>query len=164
MPNIKTDRLTLITFTIDMMKAAISNKEHLEKITTYRVADQYPSEMYKEILPYKVQRFSQYPDENDWEGIIIHTKDHTIIGDMGIRSSTEDPKELELGYSIVPRYQGYGYATEMAKAMVKCGLEQPGIERIIAGCDNDNFASIRVLEKAGLKRFEEKENKIHWST
>ncbi|MDN7245640.1 GNAT family N-acetyltransferase [Planococcus shenhongbingii] len=120
--------------------------------------------MYKEILPHKVRRFSQYPDENDWEGIIIHTEDHTIMGDMGFRRSTEDPKELELGYSIVPRYQGYGYATEMAKAMVKWGLEQPGIERIIARCDNDNFASIRVLEKAGLKRFEEKENKIHWSS
>lgn len=106
-----------------MMKAAISNKNDLEKISTYRIADEYPLEVYKEILPYKVQKFSQYPDENDWEGIIIHTEDHTIIGDMGFRRSTGNPKELELGYSIVPSYQGYGYATEMAKAMVKWGLE-----------------------------------------
>lgn len=163
MPYVKTCRLTLCTFTVDMMKAALSNKKDLEQLTAYQVADEYPLDVYKEILPYKIDLFTQHPNENEWEGIIIHTENHTIIGDMGFRRSTKDTAEFELGYSIVPSYRGHGYATEMAKEMVKWGLSQPGIERIIAGCDNDNFASIHVLEKAGLNRIEEKDNKIYWS-
>ncbi|MDJ0332918.1 MULTISPECIES: GNAT family N-acetyltransferase [Planococcus] len=164
MPYIQTSRLTLITFTVAMMKAAISNKADLEKITTYRVADGYPMTAYKEIIPYKIKQFSEYPHENKWEGILVHNQTRTIIGDMGFRYRDGKQDELELGYSIVPSYQGHGYATEMAQALVAWGKTQSGINRIIASCDYDNFASIRVLEKAGLRRVEKKDSKIYWST
>ncbi|MGK7379760.1 GNAT family N-acetyltransferase [Planococcus sp. 1R117A] len=49
----------------------------------------------------------------------MHAAGHTIIGDMGFRCSTESKGELELGYGIVPSYQVHGYATEMAKAIVR---------------------------------------------
>lgn len=164
MPHIQTNRLTLITFTKEMMQAAISTKHDLEQATSYQVAAEYPSASYKEILPYKIQRYSQFPEENDWEGLIIHKVDQTVVGDMGFRRSTKNAEELELGYSIVPAYQGHGYATEMAQEIVAWGLKQAGITRIIASCDNDNLASVRVLEKAGLKKIGEHENKILWST
>ncbi|MDN5709050.1 MAG: GNAT family N-acetyltransferase [Planococcus sp. (in: firmicutes)] len=164
MPHIKTDRLMLITFTAEMMQAAISNERELEQAAGYQVIDDYPSGDYKEILPFKIQRYRQYPEENEWEGLIVHQQDQIIMGDMGFRRSTDDPEELELGYSIVPAYQGYGYATEMAQAIISWGLTQTGIKRIIANCDHDNQASIRVLEKAGLKKLGEQEHKIHWST
>lgn len=164
MPQIKTDRLMLITFTAEMMQAAISNEHELAQVAGYQVADNYPSDDYKEILPFKIQRYSQYPAENEWEGLIVHQEDQMIMGDMGFRRSTDDPDELELGYSIVPAYQGRGYATEMAQALISWGLTQAGIKRVIASCDNNNQASIRVLEKAGLKRLGEQQHKIRWST
>lgn len=164
LPHIHTDRLMLITFTAEMMKAALLQKSDLEKVTTYQVADGYPSEMYKEILPYKIKRYGQYPNENEWEGIIVHKENQIIIGDMGFRRRNENQEELELGYSIVPSYQGSGYAAEMAQAILEWGLKQPRIKRIVASCDSDNFASIRVLEKVGLNLQGEKERKLHWST
>ncbi|MGM0896498.1 MAG: GNAT family N-acetyltransferase [Bacillota bacterium] len=164
MPHIQTDRLMLITFTVEMMQAAISNERELEQATGYQVVDEYPSDDYKEILPFKIQRYRQYPEENEWEGLIVHKGDQKIMGDMGFRRSTGNPEELELGYSIVPAYQGHGYATEMALAIMSWGMKQAGIKRIIASCDNDNQASIRVLEKAGLKKLGEQESKILWST
>lgn len=164
MPHIQTDRLMLIPFTIEMMEAAVSSKRKLEQATVYSVAEEYPSEDYKEILPFKIQRYRQYPEENKWEGLIVHKENQKIMGDMGFRRSTDNPEELELGYSIVPVYQGQGYATEMAQAIISWGVTQTGIERIIASCDNDNQASIRVLEKAGMKKLGEQESKIFWST
>lgn len=164
MPHIKTDRLMLITFTTEMMLAAISSERELEKAAGYQVIDDYPSDDYKEILPFKIQRYRQYPEENEWEGLIVHQQDQMIIGDMGFRRSTDNPEELELGYSIVPAYQGHGYATEMAQAIISWGLTQAGVKTIIANCDKDNQASIRVLEKAGLKKLGEQEHKIRWST
>ncbi|MCH4825254.1 GNAT family N-acetyltransferase [Planococcus halocryophilus] len=163
MPYIQTERLTLVTFTIDMMEAAITNSLELAKISAFKVADGYPSELYKEIIPYKLKRYSLYPKEVEWEGIIIHKADHTIIGDMGFRPKEEAEEQLELGYSIVPSYQGFGYATEMALAMVKWGLEQRGVKNIVASCDTSNIASIRVLQKAGLIEIEEKNDKKYWS-
>lgn len=164
MPQIKTDRLMLITFTAEMMQAAISNEHELARAAGYQVVDGYPSDEYKEILPFKIQRYSQYPEENEWEGLIVHQEDQMIMGDMGFRRSMDNPEELELGYSIVPAYQGRGYATEMAQAIISWGLAQADIKKIIASCDNDNQASIRVLEKAGLKRLGEQQHKIRWST
>lgn len=164
MPHIQTDRLRWITFTAEMMQAAISNERELEQATGYQVADNYPSDDFKEILPFKIQRYKKYPEENEWEGLIVHQEDQIIMGDMGFRRSTDNPEELELGYSIVPAYQGQGYATEMAQAIITWGLTQAGIKRIIASCDTNNQASIRVLEKAGLKKLGEQEHKIRWST
>ncbi len=164
MPHLHTDNLELITFTAAMMQAATSTREELERATGFSVASGYPSETYKEILPYKIQRYRDFPEENEWEGLIIHKQDQCIIGDMGFRRSTDNPKEIELGYSIVPAYEGHGYATEMAKAIIEWGLALEGIERIIASCDPNNAASARVLEKAGFTSLGEREGKIYWST
>ncbi|ANU15464.1 GNAT family N-acetyltransferase [Planococcus halocryophilus] len=146
------------------MQAAITDQLELAKITPYKVADGYPSEEYKEIIPYKIKRYSEYHCENEWEGIIIHNESQTIMGDMGFRVRHEIEDELELGYSIAPDFQGFGFATEMAQAIVGWGLKQPGIIKIVANCDASNMASVRVLEKAGLKQVKENNNKIHWTT
>lgn len=47
MPYIQTSRLTLVTFTTELMQAAITDQLELAQITPYKVADGYPSEEYK---------------------------------------------------------------------------------------------------------------------
>ena len=71
-------------------------------------------------------------------------------------------EDIGLGYSILPAYQGKGYATEMAIAMVKWGLEQPGVRKITASCSGRNHASARVLEKAGFTKTCVQENELYW--
>ncbi|WP_323741899.1 GNAT family N-acetyltransferase [Salinibacillus xinjiangensis] len=160
---ITTDRLKLITFTVDMMCASLQGKEAFEKISNYYVDDEYPMEDYKQLLPYKIDRFQQFPEEMEWEGIIIHRDSQTIMGDMGFKGGPNSEGVMDLGYSIVTSYQGKGYATEMAKAMVEWGLRQPRVNRITASCDESNLPSIRVLEKAGFKRVGKEEQEIYWS-
>ncbi len=76
MLNLKTDRLTLVTFTVEMMKATLDSNKQLEKLTSYKVPDEYPMDVYKELLPYRIEGFTQYPNENQWEGIIIQANDN----------------------------------------------------------------------------------------
>ncbi|SET32527.1 Protein N-acetyltransferase, RimJ/RimL family [Salinibacillus kushneri] len=144
MPYIKTSRLTLITFTVDMMKATLSGANQLKELTGYHVADGYPMEVYK------IERFLQYPEENEWEGIIIHNKNRSIIGDMGFKGGPDEKGGMDLGYSIISGYQGNGYATEMASAMVEWGLNQPHVKKITASCSNENIPSIKVLRNTGF--------------
>jgi RimJ/RimL family protein N-acetyltransferase len=57
---------------------------------------------------------------------------------------------LTVGYAIAPEAWGRGYATEIAVASVAHALGVLGARRLYASVLSTNFASRRVLEKAGL--------------
>lgn len=164
MPQATTDRLRVITFEVDMIKALVEGTAQLEKLIPYGVPAEYPLDVYKQFFPYKIDRFTKHPKENQWEGLIIHRESRTVIGDIGFKGSPNESGEINLGYSILPHYQGLGYATEAAIGMVEWGLAQPGVRKITASCSLDNHASIRVLQKAGLVQMQEDGRKIYWSS
>ena len=62
------------------------------------------------------------------------------------------PRIYEIGWVLHPRYQGQGYATEAATALLRYGFETLGLHRIIATCQPENVASWRVMEKLGMVR------------
>jgi RimJ/RimL family protein N-acetyltransferase len=62
-----------------------------------------------------------------------------------------DPPELELLYGIAAERWGAGLATEAARAMLRYGFEDLGFERIAASTDAANAASVRILEKLGMR-------------
>lgn len=61
-----------------------------------------------------------------------------------------EPPEVQLLYGIAPGHWGRGLATEVARACIRYGFEELGLERVVASADAPNAASIRVMEKAGL--------------
>jgi len=46
---------------------------------------------------------------------------------------------------------GRGYATEAARTLLRYGFDTLGLEKIVAIVKPDNAASIKVVEKIGLK-------------
>jgi [ribosomal protein S5]-alanine N-acetyltransferase len=63
----------------------------------------------------------------------------------------EGMEEPELWYELTQKVWGRGIATEAARACVRYALEEVGMERVIAGADAPNTASLRVIEKLGMK-------------
>ena len=61
--------------------------------------------------------------------------------------------DVDIGYALLPAYWGQGYAFEATQAVLRHGRETLGIQRIIAIVSPGNTASIRLLQKLGL-RFE----------
>lgn len=57
-----------------------------------------------------------------------------------------------IAYHLARVEWGQGYATEATQALVDWALEQPRVFRIWTVCDVDNAASLRVLEKLGMRR------------
>jgi ribosomal-protein-alanine N-acetyltransferase len=57
---------------------------------------------------------------------------------------------FELAYGLSPAHWGKGLATEAARAAIRYGFEDLGFERIAASADTPNFASLRVMQKAGM--------------
>ena len=71
-----------------------------------------------------------------------------IINDVGI----EDGK-VEVGYALDPQYHNQGYGTEMLKMAIEY-LIGKGFEEVQAGAFEENVASTRIMEKAGMKRID----------
>lgn len=71
----------------------------------------------------------------------------TLIGflnDVEIKDGS-----IELGYVIHPRFHGKGYMTQALKAAIE-ELFSDGYREVITGAFEENRASIRVMEKAGM--------------
>src|SRR5947209_11586627 len=65
--------------------------------------------------------------------------------------SASDPNDVALGYRLRRAVWGQGYATEGARALIRKGFTELGVQRVFATTYQDNFASRRVMEKAGLR-------------
>lgn len=59
--------------------------------------------------------------------------------------------EIDLGYRFLPEYWGLGIATEASRAILTYGFDSLKIKKIIAIALKENKASIRVMEKVGMK-------------
>ena len=62
------------------------------------------------------------------------------------------PKTHELGWAVAPPHQRHGYATEAARALLSYAFETAGLHRVIATCNPENTASVRVMEKLHMRR------------
>ncbi len=60
------------------------------------------------------------------------------------------PDEAALGYRLRKAAWGQGYGTEGSRALIRKGFTELGVRRVVASTYQDNFASRRVMEKAGL--------------
>jgi RimJ/RimL family protein N-acetyltransferase len=72
-----------------------------------------------------------------------------------IHFGQKEPKETltwNLGYVFNPTYYRCGYATEACRHLLRYGFEEIGVRRVEAGCNPDNVASWRLLERLGLRR------------
>ncbi len=58
---------------------------------------------------------------------------------------------MALGYRLRGDAWGHGYATEGSRALMRYGFDRPTVERIVAMALVDNVASVRVMERAGLR-------------
>jgi len=72
------------------------------------------------------------------------------IGICGLlkRDSLED---VDIGFAFLPSARGQGYAVESAAAVMAYGRDVLGLTRVVAIVRPDNVASIRVLEKIGMR-------------
>jgi ribosomal-protein-alanine N-acetyltransferase len=66
--------------------------------------------------------------------------------------------EVELAYALVAEYWSRGLATEMAQAILRLAFERLGMTDIVCFTLTTNWASQRVMEKAG---FEYERDVIH---
>ena len=162
MQTVETSRLTLVPFSLDLMKAAIAGKARLGALLEIAVPATWPGPDLAEALPVFAQNMEKEPEGPVWVGLIIHKTDRMLIGDMGFHGAPDENGTVEIGYSIVPEYRNQGYATEMVKALMHWAFQEPEIKVITAETLKDNTASIKVLTKVGMNCLTSEDKWLKW--
>ncbi|MGV3609838.1 MAG: GNAT family N-acetyltransferase [Fluviicola sp.] len=86
-----------------------------------------------------------------WAVILKETGEY--LGWCGLKYIPE-LDEFDIGYRLMKKFWGKGYATEAAEACLKLGFGQFGMKTIVGRAMPENGASVRVLEKIGLTYLE----------
>lgn len=84
--------------------------------------------------------------------LLSRRDDGAPIGMCGLLKRDTLP-DVDVGYALLPQFWGQGYALEAVQATLRHAASKFGLKRVIGVVSEGNVASIRVLEKAGM-RFE----------
>ena len=100
----------------------------------------------------------QYVDNGIGRWAIIDKESNNFIGWTGLKLVRELTNNhinyYDLGYRLIQKYWGQGFATETAKASLNYGFEKLNLSEIYAMADSQNIKSNNVLTKIGLRFIE----------
>ncbi|MBR4360572.1 MAG: GNAT family N-acetyltransferase [Clostridia bacterium] len=104
------------------------------------------------------RRFLAYALKN-WARDPIRAREYCVelketgesLGDASVEWVEGSPGTAEIGWILLPRCRGQGYATEAGKALMDAAFARMGAERVIAHCDARNAASYHVMERLGMR-------------
>jgi RimJ/RimL family protein N-acetyltransferase/ribosomal protein S18 acetylase RimI-like enzyme len=89
------------------------------------------------------------PTPNAWVQLAVTGADDRMVGDLAVWLD-ESASLAMIGYTLAPRQQGKGYATEAVAALLDW-LVARNVHRVAATLDPLNLASARVLERCGFR-------------
>lgn len=112
-----------------------------------------------QILPTWLNYYEKYEHYGVWA--VVEKSSDQFIGwfhfypaienKFGVELNLVTDDEIALGYRFHTSSWGKGYATEGSRNLVLKGFAEWGVKQVVAWTLLDNKASIRVMEKAGLK-------------
>lgn len=151
---IETARLTLIPATVAVARAEIGDRAEFARLLGSSVPDNWPPDTLADALPLFLGWLEAAPDRVGWFGwYVLASSDEAgrrvLVGSGGFKGPPLDGA-AEIGYSVLPQFQGRGYATEMVAGLAQWAINQPGVARVVAETEWANPASVRVLTKAGF--------------
>jgi RimJ/RimL family protein N-acetyltransferase len=103
-----------------------------------------------ETLPRFLHYYERFGGFGFWAAIDKSTGE--FLGWFHFRSlEGASPDEPELGYRLRESAWGKGLGTEVSRALIRKGFTELGVRRVVASTDRVNYASRRVMEKAGMR-------------
>jgi len=91
---------------------------------------------------------------------IFYKQSGDYIGWCGLKY-LEDKKEFDIGYRLLKRHWGKGYATEAAIVCMDYGFNTLNLKQIIGMAMKENTPSINVFKKLGMTYSSEEDCSCH---
>lgn len=89
--------------------------------------------------------------QGGWANLAVE-REGGYLGEIGVGLVSSVDRTCEIGYVFLPEAGGHGYATEAARVAVDIALTFHRAQRVVARLDARNSASIRLLERLGMRR------------
>jgi RimJ/RimL family protein N-acetyltransferase len=102
-------------------------------------------------LEQSIQKASASPRQHYCLAITL-ASENKIIGHVSLTSQNPDICEWEIGWAVQFSDWGKGYATEAAYLMLGFAFGQLKAHRVVAFSHTENSASVKVMEKIGMKQ------------
>lgn len=142
---IRTERLVLRRFRDEDRAAFVGYRRHPDVARHQSWDVDYSDEAADAFMAEMTTAAAWRPGE--WFQVAVE-HDGVLIGDVAFWLDPARPA-AEIGYSLHPDHQGRGYAGEAVAALL-AALGAGGITRVEAGCEPENVASQRLLERSGF--------------
>lgn len=108
--------------------------------------DTKPDETIEDTQAY-IDKMNKGVDNNKWViWAIEHKQTCKVIGSISIWNISSELKSGELGYGIIPGYQGRGLMKEALLSVVEFGFGVMGLKVLNAYTEENNLKSVKLLE------------------
>lgn len=153
-PILCTDRLTLRQLSINDDKEIFALRSNNE---VNKYIDRAPSDTIEDARNF-IHKIEEIVNKN--EGIywaITLTDNDNLIGTICLFNFSTENDQAEIGYELLPIFQGQGIMHEAISKVISFGLQTIGLKTIEAYTHVENVNSTKLLEKFNFR----KENSIN---
>jgi len=152
---IETERLELIPLSPAQLKLWIKDIGEVEEEldVTYMAT---PLEgIFLDIVKEQLKITAKDPENYVWHSFwfLIRKSDRIVVGLADFKDIPDEDGETEIGYGLGRAFEHNGYMTEAVNAMCDWALKRKSVSAVIAETDPDGFASQRILERCGFRRY-----------
>jgi RimJ/RimL family protein N-acetyltransferase len=155
---IETARLRLLVNNPQHILALIESVEQFEALSGLRAAEGLRDFLVSdEVSPWWVARLKASTVPDPWlHGFaVVDQQSGLVIGNAGFTDAPDDQGMVEIGYGIVPSFEGRGFATEAAEALIAFALGDERVRTVQAHTLPVANASTRILTKCGFRHIGE---------
>ena len=147
---LETERLILRYFTPEDAEHIfkLHNDKDVMKYIPHKQPLNVPMEKCEKFINLCVEQYDRKPGYGLFAAVKKDTREFIGWNEINNLDYTDD---IEIGYRYFKNYWGKGYATEASTALVDYGFSQLNLEKLVGVAMPGNKASLRVLEKIGMK-------------
>lgn len=147
MPPASNDRLLIRPFRASDAEAAWAIYEDPD-VSRFLSWDRPPLKEYRPLFLSRMETWAEYPvGQGVWA--LLERESGRMAGMLMLKPLDDGP-DVEVGYHLARWAWGRGHATEGARAALRHGFTEAGLDRIVAVVHPENAPSLRVIGRLGM--------------
>ncbi|MFI1714645.1 GNAT family N-acetyltransferase [Streptomyces sp. NPDC053513] len=148
---VSTERLLLRRFTPDDLDDLYAY-QGLPDVARYLYRPPLTREQCAQLLARRTAGTAWAEDGDALAVAVCPAGEAKVVGEVTLKLAGARTRQVEIGWSLNPAYEGRGYATEAARATAGSAFAELGAHRLFARLDVLNTGSVRVCERLGMRR------------